>query len=85
MGKNFVVKSQDYVYLWKKDDKDDIKEIIEKMECLEKGEWIKELKESGKDLGVTAWIPKPLKKDALLGAVEKVIGRLTKSYARKTA
>ena len=48
-------------------------------------EWIKELKESGKDLGVTAWIPKPLKKDALLGAVEKVIGRLTNNYARKTA
>lgn len=43
MGQNFVVKSQDYIYIWKKDDKDDIKEIIEKMECLEKGEWIKEL------------------------------------------
>ena len=48
-------------------------------------EWIKELKDSGKDRGFTAWIPKPLKKDALLGAVEKVIGCLTNNYARKTA
>ncbi len=32
-----------------------------------------ELKESGRALGVKAWITKPYKKEALLGAINKVI------------
>ncbi len=32
-----------------------------------------ELKEKGKTLGVKAWITKPYKKEALLGAINKVI------------
>jgi hypothetical protein len=43
MGKNYAVKSKDLIYIWKKDDKCWWCEIIEKMECLEKGEWINEV------------------------------------------
>lgn len=33
----------------------------------------KELKKEAKDLGVTAWIPKPIRKDALVGIIKKML------------
>ena len=33
----------------------------------------KELKKEAKDLGVTAWIPKPIGKDALVGIIKKML------------